>query len=314
MIAGFHGTESTVRIAASLGRFHKASTGRRGVSFTGQRAGHFPLDPPSDELCEVTYNSNMFGFFRNRRRRKLLAEPMPRHQEVVLERNVAHYGLLTPDQRAKMRDITRVLVAEKKWFGRGGLHVTDEMKLTVAAGMSLLLLGRPDHDHFARVLSVMLFPDKISSPNPEDEFEDDELSEGVNDGQTGDGWPVLLSWPDVLAEARDPSLGQNLVIHEFAHQLDFLDGETNGTPPLGSKADEERWILVMTRAFERHRLELQLGTETFFSEQAGDNEGEFFADAAEAFFCMPHDLFGEDEDVFAVLSGYFNIDPREWFK
>jgi Mlc titration factor MtfA (ptsG expression regulator) len=255
----------------------------------------------------------VFGFFRDRRRKKLLAEPMPRHQVAVLERNVAHYALLPQAERAKMRDITRVLVAEKKWFGRGGLHVTEEMKLTVAAETSLLLLGVPNHDYFRRVLSVMIFPDKFQSANPDDDFEDDELSEDVHDGQTGYGWPVLLNWPDVLAEARDPHLGQNVVIHEFAHQLDFLDGETNGTPPLGSKQAEERWRFVMTRAFERHKIELKLGAETFFSEQAGDDEAEFFADAAEAFYCLPHDLHAEDADVFDVLKGYFNLDPRGWF-
>ncbi len=256
----------------------------------------------------------MFGFFRNRRRRKLLADPMPRHQVVVLERNVAHYAHLTDPQRATMRDITRVLVAEKAWVGRGGLHVTDEMKLTTAAEMSLLLLGQTDHDYFRRVESVLLFPGQMSSPNAEDDYEDDELAEGAVDGQAVYRGPVLLNWPDVLNEARHPDLGFNLVIHEFAHQLDFLDGETNGTPPLGSKAAEERWRFVMTRAFERHKLELQLGTETFFSEQAGDDEGEFFADAAETFYCRPHDLHEEDADVFDVLSGYFKLDPRVWFR
>ncbi len=256
----------------------------------------------------------MFGFFRDRRRKKMLAEPMPRHQEVVLERNVAHYAALSDSQRATMRDVTRVLVAEKKWFGRGGLHVTEEMKLTVAAETSLLLLGMPEHDYFRRVLSVMIFPDKFQSPNAEDDFEDDDLSEEVHDGQTGYGWPVLLNWADVLTEARDPHLGRNVVVHEFAHQLDFLDGETNGTPSLGDPAAEERWKAVMTRAFERHKRELKRSTETFFSEQAGDDEAEFFADAAEAFYCLPHDLFEEDADVFEVLKGYFRLDPREWFR
>jgi Mlc titration factor MtfA (ptsG expression regulator) len=255
----------------------------------------------------------MFGFFRNRRRRKLLAEPMPRHQEVVLERNVAHYALLTADQRAKMRDISRVLVAEKAWVGCGGLHVTDEMKLTLSAQTSLLLLGVTDHDYFRRVESILVYPDVFRSPNPEDGYEDDDLSEDEHGGQAWYRGPVIVNWKEALHEAQNPDLGYNVVIHEFAHQLDFLDGETNGTPPLGSKAEEERWQFVMTRAFERHKLELKLGTETFFSEQAGDDEAEFFADAAEAFYCRPHDLHGEDEDVFAVLAGYFNLDPRGWF-
>jgi MtfA peptidase len=256
----------------------------------------------------------MFGFFRDRRRKKLLAEPMPRHQEVVLERNVAHYALLTADQRAKMRDVTRVLVAEKTWVGCNGLHVTDEIRLTVAAETSLLLLGVTDHDYFRRVESILVYPDVFGSPNPEDGYEDDDLSEDERGGQAWYRGPVIVNWKDTLHEARNPDLGYNVVIHEFAHQLDFLDGETNGTPPLGSRAAEERWKAVMTRAFERHKLELNLGTETFFSEQAGDNEAEFFADAAEAFYCKPHELSDEDADVFDVLAGYFHLDPRAWFR
>lgn len=256
----------------------------------------------------------MFGFFRDRRRRKLLAEPMPRHQEVILERNVGHYALLTPEQRAKMRDITRVLVAEKTWLGRGDVHVTDEMKLTTAAEVSLLLLGRPEHDYFARVESVLFFPGPMRTPNPDDDYEDDDLSDAELDGQAVYRGPVLLTWANVLAEARDPHVGYNLVIHEFAHQLDFLDGETNGTPPLGDRAAEERWKTVMTLAFDKHRRELDAGDVTFFSEQAGDDEGEFFADACEAFYCKPHDLHAEEPNVFDVIRGYFNVDPRGWFR
>ncbi len=255
----------------------------------------------------------MFGFFKDRRRRKLLAEPMPRYQEVILERNVGHYPLLTPEQRARMRDIARVLVAEKTWLGRGGLHVTDEMKLTTAAEVSLLLLGRLNHDYFTRVESVLFFPGPMRTPNPEDDYEDDDLSDHEVDGQAVYRGPVLLTWANVLAEAKNPAVGFNLVIHEFAHQLDFLDGETNGTPPLGSKDAEANWKAVMSRAFQRHRSELHTGHETFFSEQAGDDEGEFFADACEAFYCKPHELNEEDADVFNVIRGYFGVDPRGWF-
>jgi len=255
----------------------------------------------------------MFGFFRNRRRKKLLAEPMPRHQEVVLERNVAHYHTLTPEQQGRMKDITRILMAEKNWEGCGGLFVTDEVKLTVSAEASLLLLGVAEHDYFARVRSVVMYPDTFRTPVPEDGYEDDELSDDQKDGEAWYHGTVVLGWKQTLNEAQNPDLGVNVVIHEFAHQLDFQDGETNGTPPLGNREAEERWMKVMTRAFERHRLELQLGTETFFSEQAGDDEGEFFADAVEAFYCMPHDLHAEDADVYDVLAGYFRLDPREWF-
>ena len=256
----------------------------------------------------------MFGFFRDRRVRKLLAEPMPRHREVVLERNVGHYKLLTPDQQAAMRGITNVLAAEWTWEGCGGLNITDEMKLTVSAEASLMLLGVKDHDYFKRVTSIVLYPTTFRTPNPEDGYEDDDLSDDEKDGEAWYRGPMVLNWADVLNEAKTPDLGFNVVIHELAHQIDFLDGEANGTPPLGSKAAEQRWKTVMTLAFEKHRRELDTGAETFFSEQAGDDEGEFFADACEAFYCKPHELEEEAPDVFDVIHGYFNVDPRGWFQ
>ena len=255
----------------------------------------------------------MFGFFRDRRRRKLLAEPFPTWWEAVLKRNVGHYALLPPAEQAKLRDIARVLIAEKTWEGCGGLHVTDEMKVTVAALAALLLLGFDHHDYFARVSSIVVYPTGFRTPRPEDDWEDDQLSDTEIDGQAVYRGPVILSWDHVLEECRDPNAGYNVVIHEFAHQLDFLDGEQNGTPPLATKEAEATWVRAMSAALASHRAELDKGRETFLSEQAGDDETEFFADVAEAFFCNPHGLADEYPEVFAVVSDYFRLDPRKWF-
>jgi Mlc titration factor MtfA (ptsG expression regulator) len=255
----------------------------------------------------------MFGFFRARRRRKLLSEPFPPHWEAVLKRNVGHYPRLSEPERAKLRDITRVLIAEKNWEGCGGLHVTDEIRLTIAAQAALLLVGQPEHDHFARVHSIIVYPDEFRTPNPEDGYEDDHLSDTVIGGQAWYRGPVIVNWRDALEEGRDPTCGFNVVVHEFAHQLDFLDGEVNGTPPLGNQAAEDRWREVMTAAFDVHKKALDRGDESFFTEQAADDETEFFADAAEAFYCRPHDLEAETPDVFDLLRGYFRVDPRGWF-
>ncbi len=256
----------------------------------------------------------MFGFFQKRRRQKLLAEPFPDWWEAILRRNVAHYPLLSEPERAKLRDTLRIFCAEKTWEGCGGQHITDEIKITISAAASLLLLGM-EHDYFARVDSIIVYPDTFQTPRPEDDWEDDFLSEKVAEGQAVYRGPVLLGWKHVIAESRDPDLGHNVVIHEFAHQLDFLDGTTNGTPPLATEAEEERWAKVMTAALEAHRKELDRRRRepTFFSEQAGDDETEFFADASEAFYCRPHDLLGEAPEVYELLMGYYRVDPRRWF-
>jgi Mlc titration factor MtfA (ptsG expression regulator) len=254
----------------------------------------------------------MFSFFRDRRRRKLLAEPFPPYWDAVLKRNVGHYPRLAPAEQARLRDTTRILVAEKQWESAGGLHVTEEMKVTIAAQAALLVLG-VGHEYYTRVPSVVVYPGAFRTPNREDDWEDDELSDTVSAGQAVYRGPVILSWDEVLTEGRDPTCGYNVVVHEFAHQLDYLDGAIDGTPPLDDKALEAKWKAVMQAAFDAHRSALDRRAETFFTEHAAENETEFFADASEAFFCRPHDLRGEEPGVYELLAAYFRVDPTRWF-
>jgi Mlc titration factor MtfA (ptsG expression regulator) len=254
----------------------------------------------------------LFSWLRNRRRRKLLAEPFPVRWEAFLNKNVGHYPRLAPAEQATLRDATRVLVAEKEWEGCGGLFVTEEMKVTIAAQAALLLLGA-DHDYYARVDSVIVYPGSFRTPVAEDDWEDDCLSETVLSGQAVYRGPVILSWDEVLPEGRDPDLGYNVVIHEFAHQLDFLDNLVNGTPPLGDRDLEARWRYVMTVAFEDHRRAVDRDEETFFTEHAAESETEFFADATEAFYCRPADMTADYPEVYQLLAAYYRVDPVKWF-
>lgn len=254
----------------------------------------------------------IFSWLRNRRRRKLLAEPFPIRWEAFLRTNVAHYLHLTEGEQARLRDITRILIAEKSWEGTRGLYVTEEMKVTIAAQAGLLILGL-DHDYYRRVESIVVYPGKFRTPVREDGWEDDELSETEAEGQAVYRGPVILSWEDVLPEGRDPDVGFNVVIHEFAHQLDFLDNALNGTPPLGNRELEARWTYVMSVAFEDHRRAIRKGeAERFFSEQAADDETEFFADASEAFYCRPHDMKELYPEVYQLLQAYYRVDPAKW--
>jgi len=255
----------------------------------------------------------MFTYFRDRRRRKLLAEPFPPYWETILHRNVAHYARLKADEQARLRDSTRVLVAEKEWEGVGGIIiVTDEMKITIAGQASLLLLG-DKHDYFSRVPSIVVYPNSFRTPQQEDGWEDDFLSDTIAEGQAVYRGPVILGWEHVLAEGRNPACSNNVVLHEFAHQLDYLDDTVNGTPPLDNPELEARWKTVMTAAFGSHTAELKRGEETFFTEHAGENETEFFADATEVFFCRPADLIEENAMIYELFKDYFKVDPLVWF-
>lgn len=187
------------------------------------------------------------------------------------------------------------------------------MKVTIAAQAGLLLLGL-EHDYYSRVESIVVYPGAFKTPQREDDWEDDELSETIAQGQAIYRGPVILSWRDVLPEGRDPDEGYNVVVHEFAHQLDFLDNAINGTPPLGDRDLESRWKYVMTVAFEDHKRATQRGDpETFFTEHAAENETEFFADASEAFYCRPHDMRAMYPEIYRLLAAYYRVDPARWF-
>jgi hypothetical protein len=258
----------------------------------------------------------IFSWLRNRRRRKLLAEPFPVRWEAVLRRNVWHYSRLSEAERAKLRDIMRVLVAEKGWEGGSGLFVTEEMKVTIAGVAALLLLGR-DHDYYARINLIVVYPDKFRSPVREENWdggwEDDWLSDDELDGQAIHRTAVLLSWADVIAEAPDPDTGDNLVVHEFAHVLDPYENAPGGTPRLENAELETRWRYVMGVAFNDLRAAVRNGEETFFHERATENEAEFFADASEAFYTCPEDMKEQHPDVYEMLAAYYRVDPAKWF-
>lgn len=255
----------------------------------------------------------MFRWLRDRRRRKLLDDPFPPWWEAILTRNVGHYPLLSPDEQAAMRDVTRILVAEKNWVGCGGMMITEEVKITVAAQAAIPILAA-DHEYYGRVQSVLVYPNEFRTPNPEDDYEDDELSDDVISGQAWYRGPVIVSWKEALEEGRDPTCGYNVVVHEFVHQIDFLDYESNGAPPIRDRELAGRWQAAMAAAYKDHVAALDRGDqETFFTEHAGESETEFFADAAEAFFCSPVVLKEEFPDVYAVFAEYFKLDPTRWF-
>jgi Mlc titration factor MtfA (ptsG expression regulator) len=243
----------------------------------------------------------------------VLAEPFPLRWTAFLERNVGHYLHLSPAEQAKLRDCTQILIAEKEWLGRSGVYVSEEMKVTIAGQAALLQLGT-DRGYFARVRDIVVFPTEFRTPVAGDDWEDDFLSDTALAGQAVDRRAVLLAWDAVLTEGRNPEAGYNVVIHEFAHHLDYLDGLAVGAPDLGDRALEARWKYVMAVAFADHRRALHENRpEMFFTPHAADSEAEFFADATEVFFCRPLALKSLHPEMYQLLAAYHRVDPTAWF-
>lgn len=233
----------------------------------------------------------------------------PRSWRTFLRSNLAHYGLLDRAERKRLRSDIRTFIAGKDWEGCGGLEVTDEMKVTIAAQACLMLLGQ-EHDCFSRVRTILVYPSAFRTVDERSQ-EEGWLPTAAG-GQAIQRGPVILSWDTVLAEGRDPSAGTHLVIHEFAHQLDFMDGYADGTLDfVGEQA--ERWREVFAAEYDNLRREVRKGHDTFLGDYAATNKSEFFAVASERFFTQPAKLRHFHPALYEMLALAYAVDPQKWF-
>jgi len=252
------------------------------------------------------------GWLRNRRRRKLLEAPFPRAWEEILARNVAHAARLGPDEARRLREFIQVFVAEKSFEGCGGLEMSDEIRVTIAAQAGLLVLGLP-HEHFANVRSILVYPSTVVTPDrPLGVFEipSGPRASGIPIlGEAQAQGPVILVWDAVQRGARHPEQGHDVVYHEFAHKLDMLDGAADGTPPLADREAMRRWVAVCEPAFLELRERASRGERTFLDHYGATSEAEFFAVATEFFFDRPQAMERHEPDLYGVLRDFYRQDP-----
>lgn len=254
----------------------------------------------------------LWAWLRNRRRRQLLAAPFPPQWIGFLERNVSHYRYLTPRQQAKLRDDLRIFIADKYWEGCDGLNVTDEIQITVAGHACLLVLEMPT-GLLDRVETILIYPGDYVVPD-RSTGPDGVVREG-SAARHGESWlrgPVVLSWTNARAGGRIPGDGENLILHEFAHQLDMLDGIVDGRPPLSDSHAEGHWNQVMQREFQSLQHALHQGRFSLLGDYAATNLEEFFAVATERFFENPVELQQQHAELYALLGNYYRQDPAAW--
>jgi Mlc titration factor MtfA (ptsG expression regulator) len=253
----------------------------------------------------------IFSWLRRRRRRKLLSQPFPGEWLRYLHKNVAHYQYLSAAEQARLLDDLRIVIAEKSWEGCGGLEITDEIKVTIAAQACLLVLGM-EHNYYDRVQTILVYPHGYLAPGhvagPGGLVLEDTAPLL---GQAHYRGPVILSWDEVLHDGRHPSRGRNLVFHEFAHQLDMLDGVINGTPPLKTPEQARRWHDVMTAEYQRLIRESEQGVATLLDDYGTTDEAEFFAVATECFFDKPVALARRHPQLYQLLREYYGQDPAQ---
>jgi Mlc titration factor MtfA (ptsG expression regulator) len=250
----------------------------------------------------------MFDFFKNRRREALLKQPLTLEERAVLDKNVPYLAGLSPEDRHELEGLVRLFVAEKHFEGCGGLALTDEIKLTIAAQACLLLLHR-ETDIYPNVDSILVYPSAYRVPT---EQHDGLVVLQEDQARLGESWQrglVVLSWDHALSGAAQPHDGQNVVLHEFAHQLDGEDGPMNGTPVLGARARYTSWAHVLGDEFDELSRRLHAGRRTDIDPYGATNPAEFFAVVTEMFFEKPRALKRRHGELYAELAAFYRQDP-----
>ncbi len=220
---------------------------------------------------------------------------------------VAHWAVLDDGERDRLGDLMAQVV-ERRWEAANGFALTDEIRVVIAAQAALLVLGL-DIDCYRDVTAIIVHPTTVTlrgeRAGPARGVVTDEPLPIVGQAQSRRG-PVVIAWDAARAGARHPERGYNVVLHEFAHKLDMLDGTVDGTPPLPDRAARQRWIDVCTAEYDL----LRAGEGgTVLRAYAGVNPGEFFAVATEVFFDRPVQLLAEKSALYEVLSAFYRQDP-----
>ncbi len=256
----------------------------------------------------------MFGFFKKRRREKVRAQPFPAAWRFVLEEKFPLYTRLSESDRRELESHIQVFLAEKRFEGCGGLQISDEIRVVIAAQASLLLLHR-ETDYYPALRSILVYPDTFvikTRRREEEELADRRARSRL--GESGKG-AVVLSWSATLADTVEPADGKNLVLHEFAHQLDEEDGVVDGAPLLPANGIRERhyrylvWARVLRADYQRLRQDSETGHETVLREYGATNPAEFFAVATECFFEKPHQLQKKHPELYEELKRFYRQDP-----
>lgn len=208
----------------------------------------------------------------------------------------------------ELRRLATLFLDRKEFTGAGGFEITDEVAVAIAAQACLPVLrfGLQPYDDF---VGIVVHPDEVVARR--EVMDDDGVVHHYDEvlaGEAMERGPVMLSWRDVQDAGASAELGYNVVIHEFVHKLDMLDGESDGVPPLPPSAREE-WVRVIDAEYERFCTDVDEGYETFLDPYGAEGCDEFFAVAAEAFFVAPDNFLAEHPALYEQFKRYFRQDP-----
>ncbi|MGJ3246093.1 MAG: zinc-dependent peptidase [Elainellaceae cyanobacterium] len=246
------------------------------------------------------------------RRDRLKRRPFPPQWAALLDHHLPIYARLSSNERHRLQGHIQILLAEKQFIGCAGVQITDEIRVTIAAIACLLLLNERGK-YFPKLRSILVYPGAYfaTETTPLGQF----LFQKRKVARLGESWSrdqLVLSWKQIQDDTQQWHDGRNVVLHEFAHQLDQENGSAEGVPVLTHAADYSRWAAVMTDAYHRFSDDAAWGDPTSIDRYGAKNPAEFFAVVTETFFEKPCPLMNDYPALYNLLQDYYRLNPLQW--
>lgn len=219
------------------------------------------------------------------------------------------FGNMSAVEKAHLRELATLFLYRKTINGVQGLTVSTEMAVTIAA-LACLPILKLGIEYYEGWVEIVLYPDAFNVDRKT--IDNNGLVSQGTSTLSGESWshgPVILSWKNISEDLNNRTSAGNVVIHEFAHKLDMLNGSANGMPPLHHDMDRKRWTEAFSSAFEHIQTQLSNGNYTEINSYAATDPAEFFAVTSEYFFTAPGILFKHYTSIYEQLSLYYRQDP-----
>jgi Mlc titration factor MtfA (ptsG expression regulator) len=247
--------------------------------------------------------------FKRKRREALRKEPLSEPERDIIRRNVPYVASLPAEDQAELEGHVRIFLAEKSFEGCGGLTLTDEIRVTIAAQACVLLLHR-ESDYYPGVEAILVYPSAYVVANAR-QMLGNLVVEG-DQARLGESWVrgvVVLAWDAVKRGASNVHDGHNVVLHEFAHQLDAEDGAMDGVPDLGTRALYSAWAHALGAEYEELLARVAEHQPSDIDAYGATSPAEFFAVLTEAFFEAGPRLKRKHPELYRVLREFYRQDP-----
>ncbi len=263
---------------------------------------------------------------KHRQRSQWRASTLSQQQRLYLTKNFPLYANMPNQLQLKLEGLIVHFMAEKKFYGgmykdnsknshhdvdTASLVITDNMKLLIAAQACILVVNKPNR-WFDTLSTIIVYPAVFKSRIQKREGQ---IHSDHEESRSGESWmrgPVILAWDHTVEGARNAADGHNVVIHEFAHQLDAQTGVTDGAPLLDRDQQDRQWARIFQEAFTRHVAATKAGQDTLIDAYGATNPAEFFSVCTETFFEQSNALKQAEPDLYQQLEKYFKLDPANW--